>query len=242
MLFVLTGDVQTGKTRWLHDLVEEIASRGVLCEGVLAPGVWRKRTAREMAELSAGASAGASTAAGLGSASPYEKLGIENRLLPDGPTIVFGRRRDLAGEGGFPARSQSGRAQLGWAISDEAIRCVNDHFDRLSARGDDVVSPDEKHRLPFDDEGRKRAFSSPAAFLVVDELGILELVRGGGLTSALRALEAGPTERHPHALAVVRSRLVEDAREKLEPVWGPLSAIGPDDGGRAAVLSALGLL
>ncbi len=38
MLFVLTGDVQTGKTRWLHDLVEEIASRGVLCEGVLAPG------------------------------------------------------------------------------------------------------------------------------------------------------------------------------------------------------------
>ena len=103
------------------------------------------------------------------------------------------------------------------------------------------MSAEERHRLPFADEGPAAGFPSPSAFLVVDELGILELKRGGGLTGALQLLEAGPTARHPHALAVVRSYLVEDARAKLEPAWGPLSAIGPDDEGRAAVFAALGL-
>ena len=241
MLFVLTGDVQTGKTRWLHDLVEDIAARGVLCEGVLAPGVWRKRTEDEMAKLAAGAATGADAAAGLGGASAYEKLGIENRLLPDGPTIVFGRRRDLVEGGGAPAGSQSEKARLGWAISDEAICRVNVHLEGLAACSDAPVSAEERHRLPFADEGPAAGFPSPSAFLVVDELGILELKRGGGLTGALQLLETGPTARHPHALAVVRSHLVEDARAKLEPAWGPLSAIGPDEEGRAAVFAALGL-
>ncbi|MFR1166965.1 MAG: hypothetical protein ACLSDQ_04740 [Adlercreutzia equolifaciens] len=40
MLFLLTGEVQIGKTRWLESLVTELADRGVPCAGVLAPGQW----------------------------------------------------------------------------------------------------------------------------------------------------------------------------------------------------------
>ena len=40
MLFLLTGEVQIGKTRWLEGLVADLAERGVPCAGVLAPGQW----------------------------------------------------------------------------------------------------------------------------------------------------------------------------------------------------------
>ena len=78
MLFLLTGEVQIGKTRWLEKLVADLAERGVLCAGVLAPGQWV-------------ASAG-ERADGNG----YEKLGIDNVLLPGGERVPFARRDDLA--------------------------------------------------------------------------------------------------------------------------------------------------
>ena len=40
MLFLLTGEVQIGKTRWLESLVAELGAFGVPCAGVLAPGQW----------------------------------------------------------------------------------------------------------------------------------------------------------------------------------------------------------
>ncbi len=54
MLFILTGDVRTGKTTWLETRVRELEAAGVPVRGVLAPGVWRDG----------------------------EKVGIENVLLP----------------------------------------------------------------------------------------------------------------------------------------------------------------
>lgn len=54
MLFILTGDVRTGKTMWLAARVRELEAAGVVVRGVLAPGVWRDGT----------------------------KVGIENVLLP----------------------------------------------------------------------------------------------------------------------------------------------------------------
>ena len=220
MLFVLTGDVQTGKTRWLHDLVEDIAARGVLCEGVLAPGVWCKRTEDEMAKLAAGAATDAGVAAGLGGAPAYEKLGIENRLLPDGPTIVFGRRRDLVEGGGAPAGSQSEKARLGWAISDEAICRVNAHLEGLAACSDAPVSAEERHRLPFADEGPAAGFPSPSAFLVVDELGILELKRGDRCASASRDgadCAAPPCSRGGQIVS--RRGCAREARARLGPAF-----------------------
>ena len=38
MLFLLTGDVQIGKTRWLERLAAELAGDGVPVAGVLAAG------------------------------------------------------------------------------------------------------------------------------------------------------------------------------------------------------------
>ena len=47
MLYLLTGQVQTGKTRWLQGLVSAYEARGVVVGGVLAPGVWCEVTARD---------------------------------------------------------------------------------------------------------------------------------------------------------------------------------------------------
>ncbi|WP_139653505.1 hypothetical protein [Raoultibacter phocaeensis] len=74
MLFILTGAVQTGKTRWLERLAATLDEGGVVCVGVLAPGVWRE--ASEQGDR--------------------EKVGIDNVLLPAGDRFSFARRRDLS--------------------------------------------------------------------------------------------------------------------------------------------------
>ena len=214
MLFALTGDIQTGKTRWLGRLAEGLATEGVRCAGVLAPGVWRRRdpdAAPSPGERAVGSQAG----------SAYEKLGIDNVLLPQGERIAFARRADLArAAGAYDGGSQAARAGLGWAIDDAAIARVNAHFDRLAAE----FPP-----------------ASPAhpSLLIVDELGRLELVRGEGLVSAMRILDAGPSRAFPVAIVVVRADLLPLARERFERAWGPLVLIAPDDAGERIVRAAL---
>ena len=66
MLFLLTGEVQIGKTRWLESLVTELADCGVSCVGVLAPGQWVPAEGEHA------------------DANGFEKLGIDNVLLPSG--------------------------------------------------------------------------------------------------------------------------------------------------------------
>ena len=61
MLFILTGDIRTGKTTWLEARVQELAAAGVSVQGVLAPGVWRDG----------------------------EKVGIENVLLPSRKRVLL---------------------------------------------------------------------------------------------------------------------------------------------------------
>lgn len=248
MLFVLTGDVQTGKTRWLERLIGDLGAQGVVCAGVLAPGVWRQRTDEEMALIRAGKVDASSMAIRLGSAGPYEKLGIDNVLLPEGERIVFARRRDLAQETGvFDEGSQSARVKLGWEIDDAAIGRVNAHFDELARAEAEAGScaegavMSERVVRAGDDargEGASSAKGEAARLLVVDELGRLELLGNAGLTSAMALLERGLAARYPHALVVVRAWLVDTARERFEGAWGPLRAISPDDAGRAAVAEA----
>ena len=101
MLFILTGDIQIGKTRWLKSTCRKLAADGIPCAGVVAPGVW--------------------VPSEHGDANGFEKLGIDNLLLPQGGRIPFARRRDLAqAEGTFDPNSQSAQMQLGWEISDDA--------------------------------------------------------------------------------------------------------------------------
>ena len=282
MLFVLTGDVQTGKTRWLLRLLDDLRALGVGADGVIAPGVWRED--------------------GCGG---FEKLAIENRLLPDGPTIEFARRADLVEGAG---------KSCGWVFSQEGVALVNEHFAKLGravAQAGDVPAPlapsapscssappdplvlasSERTNVSRETFGgaagsanvpqgggrregaedplemdassgsgafcgtwcqRKRAgerFGSAASadvrcvarLLVVDELGWMELERSEGLSCALRLLEGGPTPRWPHALVVVRVRLLEAARARLEPAWGAVQVIHPDAEGAVAVACTCGV-
>ena len=202
MLFILTGTKQTGKTRWLQQLVARLEDRGIACHGVLAPGVW-KPTSGKPGRADA-AEPGAPTSS---DAPAFEKLGINNVLLPQHDVIPFAQRADLAqGEGSYDEHAQAAQAHLTWHISDEALARVNKHFALLGQ---------EEPRTP-----------APAV-LIIDELGPLELKRDGGLTEAVRLLEAGPCGRYAHAVVVVRESLADLAEARFAPAWNGALCIEP---------------
>ena len=188
MLYILTGEIQIGKTRWLRGLIDELQEKGVPLEGVLAPGVWKPNPDKP---------------------NGFEKLGIDNVMLPSGEVVPFARRRDLAsGETSkMELQGMPADMKLAWAFSDEAIERVNAHFAGL-ASGEPPARP---------------------GLLVVDELGRLELERGGlGLTEAVNLVARGPRPGWPHALIVVRDWLVPRARMVFGPAWNnEIREVGP---------------
>ena len=136
-----------------------------------------------------------------------EKTGINNILLPQHETVLFARRIDLAqGEGSYDEGTQAAQAHLDWHISEEALARVNAHFAMLM-----------------------EAPPAQRAVLIIDELGPLELKRGGGLAQAVRLLEAGPQDRYDHAIVVVREKLVDLAEERFAPIWGSCKLIQEED-------------
>lgn len=265
MLFLLTGDVQIGKTRWLENLCASLQAAGTCVAGVVAPGQWVPRPEGQPGGKH-----------GFDGAGRFEKLGIDNVLLPQGTRIEFARRRDLAADGkAFAEGAQAKAAKLGWAISDTAIAQVNAHFATLAKQAG--ITPADSgasspaaagiaaEASPLAQAGTDPSAVAPAvtkafgggtatdktatakagadktrlvphAMLVVDELGRLELLRGCGLTNALAILDAGPTPQFPHAIAVVRETLLDEARRRFKPRWGEPIAIGPDDTARELVL------
>lgn len=222
MLFLLTGEVQIGKTRWLESLVTDLADCGVSCAGVLAPGQWVPSEGEHA------------------DANGFEKLGIDNVLLPSGERIPFARRGDLArADGTFDEESQAAKAELAWHIDDEAIARVNAHFDELAVRASVAVPTDAKSHSGRSAEGAESKDPSRApGLLIVDELGRLEIWRGGGLTSAMALLAQGPTTAFPHALVVVRDYLLDDAEALLAEAWPDRRRIKPNDAAREAILGA----
>lgn len=132
MLFILSGQIQTGKTRWLEALIEDVAAAGIESYGVIAPGIWRELPCDSPEEPK------------------REKLGINNVLLPSRKRILFARRADLAqADGTLEHDSQSGKMGLAWSIDDDAIRCVNEHFAQIKKLSD---SPEAKPGLLVVDE------------------------------------------------------------------------------------------
>ena len=63
MLFILTGDIRTGKTTWLEARVRELEEADVPVRGVLAPGMWHDG----------------------------EKVGIQNVLLPSRERVLLAK-------------------------------------------------------------------------------------------------------------------------------------------------------
>lgn len=245
MLLILTGDVQTGKTRWLQNAVARLEEAGISCQGVLAPGTWIEKTDGS-----------------------FEKTGIDNLLLPDHEIVPFARRADLAQKDGtFDTESQAGRAQLRWHISDDAIARVNGHLRRLRKNNAEpptesehenrfgetgaraCESPSSPHGIPSESpEPRQNApvYSSaysPAntrmithesarkAILFIDELGQLELLHSGGLTEAIALLEQGAHSRYEHAVVIARDKfgLPERVKRRFAEKWGGSTRIAPDD-------------
>lgn len=202
MLYILTGDVQIGKTRWLQALVSDLEARGAVCDGVIAPGVWRE-------DETGG----------------FDKLGIDNELLPTHEVVHFARRDDLArAEGTFDANAQSAKAMLRWHISDEAIQKVNAHFDALMQAAGVPQELDESECACLHAGPAKR-------MLIVDELGRLELLHDEGLTSAMELLKRGPGERYECALLVARDMfdLPNLAEMRFAAAWGGSKRISPTD-------------
>ena len=147
-------------------------------------------------------------------------LGIDNVLLPEGQRIAFARRADLAeASGEHDPNSQSSQAKLHWSISDAAIERVNGHFADLRARA-------QAH----DD--------TTGGFLIVDELGQLELLRGGGLTEAVGILQDGPTALTRHALVVVREALLAHLDGRFNR-WGQIELVNPDKPSQSRILATL---
>ena len=214
MLFVLTGNVQTGKTRWLEALLDDLRAGGVEVCGVVAPGVWR--------ELPDGG---------------FEKLGIDNVLLPQDERVLFARRQDLAeAEGSYDASSQSAQANLRWEMSEDALARVNGHLFDLASRT--VLLDCLGDADAAGDGGEEEACPS---LLVIDEVGRLELLRNGGLTAALDILDAGPSDAYDHALIIVREELLSLALDRFGPVWGSVRVVNPGEEGRRAIFGAFDL-
>ena len=194
MLYVLTGGIQTGKTRWLQDTMAALEAAGISPHGVIAPGEWVEH--HENGTVT------------------YEKTGIDNELLPQHELIPFARRTsDLDDAEGRTTCSQAHKAKLGWAIDDLAVARVNEHLAWV-ANATEVE--------------RANAGTSPKGMLVIDELGRLELLHGGGLTNALALVQRGATPTLPHALIVVREQLLDQAKERFaDAPWGGMTPIFP---------------
>jgi nucleoside-triphosphatase THEP1 len=223
MLKLLTGEIQSGKTRWLQREVERHTAAGSVCYGVVTPGIWRSRVDATNGQTS------------------YEKLKIEALLLPEGKRIPFACRRDLQNTAKNPAPSQqSDRAHLGWAIDDAALDVINHHFDALSERAAASAVPAASAAASATVVAAAAAAAAAATvaatfssatnqsapgLLVVDELGPLELEHGGGFSSAVRLLLAGPTPLWPDALIVVRPRLIDKARKLFQAAWGDIELL-----------------
>lgn len=168
VLFVLTGKIQIGKTRWIERLIRDLDDAGIPAYGVVAPGMWRSPRA---------------SASPQGGSGALEKVGINNVLLPERQRVTFALRRDVAVRcGALDPQGQAERAGLGWSIDDGALARVNAHFSRLSLRPPTVpglLVVDELGRLELEraeglveavrllDSGATASF--PHALVVVQE-------------------------------------------------------------------------
>ena len=208
MLFFLTGDIQIGKTRWLQGVIDELASRGVVTYGVIAPGRW------------------------VETPNGFQKMGIDNVMLPQGERVSF-----------------ADPAQRGWCFHDDAIERVDRHFAELmSMRGsyceaggdpaDDKIGSQDQ--APHGVGGETNTCDGQSRFLVVDELGWMELERCAGLVSAVALLDAGASSVFPHALVVVRETLLPLANKRFASAdWGGFTVLRPNEESRAALVDCL---
>jgi hypothetical protein len=123
-----------------------------------------------------------------------EKVAIEAWLLPTRRRVTLARRRDLVD------CMPEGDKGLGWVFDNDAVGMVNGHLARLDSRRAVGITP----------------------LLVLDELGVLELVHGTGFTAGLELLD---TAVFPTAIAVVRPALLATAQRRWESVYPQINIV-----------------
>lgn len=201
MLFIVTGGIQTKKTRQLCTLVKTLNTRQCACYGLLTPGIWLdKRTGKRCKKLLPAIETGF-----------LEKTAIEAVLLPQGQTFSFAQKGKLSKAAFDKMKKEAPKDRRGWDISEEALLRVNQHFDTLQRQTSSM-------------QGTKKQ-----GVLIIDELGQLELKHGKGLLSAVTLLERGQTPLYEHAFVVVRQSLVPQALALLTGAWREHCIIGPKD-------------
>ena len=103
-LYVMTGQIQTGKTTWLKGFLKEAANADVRIDGLITPAIFENG----------------------------EKTGIEARLLPQDENFLLAKKRYFdGGEGGshnFKQQVFDGKKKLGYDFSDNAMQRINKHF------------------------------------------------------------------------------------------------------------------
>ena len=117
MLYILSGDRQSGKTRWLCEKLKNLRIEGTEVVGVLAPGIWEETQSE-------------------GSAKSFQKLGISNILLPQNKTIQFATLNPNYNDSNVVQEENSDKMLNKWQFSEEAIKIVNTHFDELAKNRD----------------------------------------------------------------------------------------------------------
>ena len=266
MLFLLTGDIQCGKTRWLEKLCREIEAKGTCVAGILAPGVWEE--SHDTPEK-------------------FFKLGIDNILLPSKKKIRFANRpnQKLVDKDRLQAfvisetiqktkliditnldSHQSVKPEIcrevscknaekyrvGWDILDDAVSQVNNHFFDLIALNEnaeetvqakEISVPNLVKTCPKNEKAQNNTNEKMQieknSLLVVDELGRLELAFNCGLTNTVKLLESGPSSTFPNAIAVVRKTLLDLATIKFSGAWDEIKVIEPNNSSRELVLNSI---
>ncbi|MGI6033603.1 MAG: hypothetical protein ACOX69_09325 [Coriobacteriales bacterium] len=129
-----------------------------------------------------------------------KKVAIDAVLLPSLERLRFADAQPwFSGvEGGGDeehgaARGDGKQPKLAWDFSDAALERVNAHLSTCT----------------------------DCDLLLIDELGPLELLRGGGFTEGMRLLD---TQSAPASLVVVRPALTEEAERR----WGAFDTLTPD--------------
>ena len=214
MLYLLTGEIQTGKTRWLEARVAEAEAAGVEVHGVLSPGEWAPTTDGGFEKKGID----------LVFYPSHERVRFADRLSPDDVTDededgydepeVIGEMETLtgaplAGEGMAPHPVHADGRTLGWKF-----------YSYWFGQGNALFAELRRDREPAGTAKR---------LVVIDEIGRLEL-NGRGFSEALAFLMDGESPAYPNVVAIVRSELLERTRTLLDPIWGDrLQVIHPHE-------------
>lgn len=251
MLLILTGDVEIGKTTWLTKAADALTAAGVRCDGVLAPGVWQQCVdgsldklgidnlllpSREKIPFARRADLAQAEGAfdeSAQSAKAQLKWHISDRAI----ARVNAHFDALMEENGCLAEDMcdAGAQAAMPSVKEREIAPAPAPASAGATPSSDLGgNPDHSLRFRPPSCRQSEPEQRPGQrqrVLIVDELGQLELLRGEGLTSAVRILEKGPCGIYAHAILIARDRfgLVDAAEQRFAAAWGESTRIAPTD-------------